>query len=102
MSVREAQLKISSAEFTEWMAYYQLEPFGDLIADQRHGTATALLANVNRNAETRPEPYRASDFIPWRAEESTPEDLEPAPIDDPVAHSDLIRAAIFGIAPKQK
>lgn len=94
--------EIDSAEFTYWMAFYQIEPWGDLIADQRHGTATALLANVNRNAESRPEPYRPDDFITWRSDEAAPEDLEPAPIEDPVAHSDLIRAAIFGIAPKQK
>lgn len=84
------------------MAYYQLEPFGDLIADERHGTATALIANVNRNAESRPEPYRADDFIPWRATESAKGEAELELLDDPVAQSDLIRAAIFGVPPKQK
>lgn len=84
------------------MAYYQLEPFGDLIADQRHGTASALLANVNRNAESRPEPYRPDDFISWRATESAEDEVEPELLDDPVAQSDLIRAVIFGVAPKHK
>lgn len=96
MSVRQAQQEISSPEFTEWMAYYQEEPFGEIIADLRHGVATSVLANVNRNAEARREPYRAEDFIGWR-EIKAPEDEEPELIDDPVAHSELIRAEIFGI-----
>ena len=63
MTVRQAQLSITSAEFTEWQAFYQLEPFGDVVADLRHGVATSVLANVNRNAEARPEAYTAEDFI---------------------------------------
>lgn len=80
------------------MAYYQLEPFGEQIADMRHGTVCALLANVNRNAEQRPEPYKPADFVPW----AKPEVVEDEPIEmmDPVAHSNLIRAALFGIKPK--
>lgn len=91
---------MDSAEFTEWQGFYQLEPFGDLIADQRHGIATSVLANVNRSAETRPEPFRADDFIPWR--ESAPTgDPEPTLLDDPVAQSNLIRATMFGLPPRE-
>ena len=76
-----------------------MEPFGEHIADLRHGTATALLANVNRDKKIRPEPYKADDFIWWASNEV----IDEAPIElaDPVAHSNLIRAALFGIAPKQ-
>lgn len=80
------------------MAYYQLEPFGEVIADLRHGVAVSVLANVNRNAEARPEPYKAEDFISWR-DGPAPEDEEPEFIDDPVAQSNLIRAAVFGLPP---
>jgi hypothetical protein len=47
------------------MAYYQLEPFGDLIADQRHGIATSVLANIHRDRQRRPDAYVATDFIYW-------------------------------------
>lgn len=91
---------MTSSEFTEWQAFYTLEPFGDLIADQRHGVATSVLANINRNAETRPDAFRADDFIPWRETAST---ADPAPtlLDDPVAQSNLIRATMFGLAPRE-
>lgn len=101
MSVQQAQLQISSAEFTEWMAFYELEPFGDLVADLRHGTATSLLANINRDSKARPDPYTAEDFIPWRA--GTPaKEAEPTLLDDPVAQSNLLRAALFGLSPQAK
>jgi hypothetical protein len=97
--VHQAQAEISSAEFTEWMAYYKLEPFGDTVADLRHGTACALLANVNRDPKANPDPFNADDFIYWSASAQEPE--EPLFLTDPVAQSNLIRAAIFGIAPPQ-
>jgi hypothetical protein len=97
--VHQAQAEISSAEFTEWMAYYQLEPFGDTVADLRHGTACALLANVNRDPKTHSEPFKADDFIYWSS--AVPEPEEALLLADPVAQSNLIRAAIFGIAPAQ-
>jgi hypothetical protein len=61
--------------------------------------ATSVLANANRNAEARPEPFTASDFMPWRNAGQAAQDDEPVLLDDPVAQSDLIRAALFGIAP---
>ena len=100
MSVRQAQLQISSTEFTEWMAFYELEPFGDIIADLRHGTATALLANINRDSKARPEHYTADDFIFWRREDQLEEKAAPVLLDDPVAQSKLLRAALFGLPPK--
>lgn len=102
MSVRQAQLAITSAEFTEWQAYYELEPFGDLVADQRHGVATSVVANVNRNAEVRPEAFKAEDFIHWGATGHTVSQLDDKPtlLDDPIAQSNLIRATMFGLPPK--
>lgn len=86
----------------EWQAYYQLEPFGEEVADLRHGVATAVLANVNRNAQARPQPYKPSDFIHWRgAEAGAEEDAEPMLLDDPVAQSNYMKAAMFGRAPGQ-
>lgn len=93
---------MTSLEFTEWMAYCEIQPFGDEVADLRHGTATALLANLNRDAEKRADPYVANDFIYWgdsAGECALPEE-EPILLDDPVAQSNLIRAALFGMMPK--
>lgn len=92
---------MDSAEFTEWQAFYQLEPFGDLIADMRHGVASSVLANVNRDREARREPYQAHDFIHWGESTKKAEEAEPVLLEDAVAQSNLIRAAIFGIMPKQ-
>ena len=91
---------MDSAEFTYWLAFYQIEPFGDLVADERHGSAAALLANVNRDPKTRPEPFKPEDFIHWRATGQEVEEAEPTLLDDPVAQSNLIRAAMFGLPPR--
>jgi len=55
MSVREAQEKISSSEFAEWMEYYRLQPFGERRADEHNAwlcywTYTTMLGN-DRNPE---------------------------------------------------
>jgi hypothetical protein len=81
------------------MAFYELEPFGDMIADLRHGTAAALLANINRDSKSRSEPYLAEDFVTWRRDERIEEE-EPVLLEDPVAQSNLLRAALFGLPPK--
>ena len=60
--------------------------------------ATAVLANINRNAQARPEPYQAADFIHWRGAGPV-EQAEPVLLDDPVAQGNLMRAAMFGRAP---
>jgi hypothetical protein len=65
----------------------------------RHGTACALLANVNRNSQDRPAPYLAQDFLPWMKDNPPPDD-EPLQLDDPIAHSNLLRATLFGLVQK--
>ena len=100
MSVRRAQMEVSSLEFTEWMAYYELEPFGEIIADLRHGGAVAMLANVNRDSKVRPELYTADDFIYWRDTGKTSDEAVPVLLADPVAQGNLMRAVMFGKAPE--
>jgi Protein of unknown function (DUF4035) len=77
------------------MAYYQIEPFGESIADMRHGIAVAMLANINRDTKKRPTPYKAEDFIYWR-DTGQQDEVEPVLLDDPVAQGNLMRAALFG------
>jgi hypothetical protein len=64
-TVRQLLAQISSEELTEWRAYSMLEPFGEQLADQRHGIAFAALANLHRDPRRQRQPYRPEDFIPW-------------------------------------
>lgn len=40
--------RMSSREFSEWMAFYNIDPFGDQRADLRAAIQSSLLFNVNR------------------------------------------------------
>ncbi len=71
-----------------------------MVADLRHGVATSTFANVNRNSETRPEPYTAADFIHWQDPQLIEDTDDGEFLDDPVAQSNLIRAQLFGLPPK--
>lgn len=44
-TVAELEASLSTDEFAEWMAYWQLEPFGPEIDDQRAGTIAAATYN---------------------------------------------------------
>lgn len=65
---------ISAPEFNEWMAYAELEPFGEDVASWRAGLVAATIANVNRDAKKRPSPYQPSDFMP--EEPKTPQEQQ--------------------------
>lgn len=78
---------------------FLIEPFGDAVADRRHGDVMALLANAHFG--TAGKCYSSSDFMLSGSDlVQAAEEAEPEFIDDPVAQSNLIRAAIFGVAPK--
>ena len=47
----------------EWMAYAQIEPFGEMRAELRNGELCALLANLKRDSKRKSEPFRAIDFM---------------------------------------
>jgi len=53
---------ISGKQLTEWMAFFELEPFGQ--EWMQTGMITAMIANVNRDAKKRSEPFQPTDFIP--------------------------------------
>lgn len=61
-TVREAQARVTSAEFTEMMAYYQLEPWGHESDWLRTGQVCAVTASVWQGK--RGKRLTASDFIP--------------------------------------
>lgn len=94
MTVREMLSRIDSAELTEWRAYAMLEPFGEIIADQRHGILTSTLANVNRDPKKTPEAYQPKDFIPWfrsRKKADAPVLMKTAE-----AQTSLVKKTLFG------
>ena len=64
---------MSSREFTEWLAYARLEPFGSVADDQRMAQLLALIANVNRDPSRRRRPYTPDDFLPQRGPRSEPD-----------------------------
>ena len=75
MTVRELLARIDSRELTEWMAFYELEPWGSEIDDHRAGTIAATIANVNRDPKKKSMPYTWDDFFD-RGSSHTEYDLE--------------------------
>jgi hypothetical protein len=63
MPVRELLARVGSDELTEWMAFYQLEPFGEVRADLRSGVVAATFANAHRSKDSRA--FTPEDFMPF-------------------------------------
>ena len=62
MSVSEAQSRIDSAEFAEWIAYNNTDPFTVNRIENMLGVVAAILVNTNMKRGGRM--YDAKDFIP--------------------------------------
>lgn len=71
-----------------------------MVADERHGAAMALQANLNRDVKARPDPFVPDDFIPWRDPGPRAEEV-PILLEDDVAQANLVRAMVFGLPPKE-
>lgn len=54
--------ELSSAQIAEWIAYYNLEPFGFESDWLQTGVITSMIANVNRKKGAKPA--MPEDFIP--------------------------------------
>ena len=54
---------MSSREFAEWAAYYELEPWGDEYDALERATIAAMVANTARDAKKRPQAYQPQDFM---------------------------------------
>jgi len=59
MSVREAQQRIDSAEFAEWIAYHRIDPFGEFRDDYRF----AMLCDVICKMQGTKNKTKAEDFL---------------------------------------
>lgn len=66
MTVGELLQRMSSKEITEWIAFYEMEPWGCEIDDQRSGIIASTFANGFRDKRKRKKPFQVSDFMPDR------------------------------------
>ena len=58
--MREAQTRCSPAEFTEWKAFWNLDPWGEERADLRIGQLCAMIGNALRRKGGRK--FKVTDF----------------------------------------
>ncbi len=63
MTVEELKNKMSYEEFIDWMAFYQIEPFGPSVNSLGHAVTSSVIANVNRNPKKQKKPYKPDDFL---------------------------------------
>lgn len=54
---------MTASQLNELIAYHDLEPFGEIRSELRHGQQMALVANCNRDSKSKPEPFKARDFM---------------------------------------
>lgn len=73
-TIRELEARMDSREFSEWMAYYSIEPWGEDRADLRTGILASLTANINRKKNAKP--YSPVDFMPYRNRDKAAEEVE--------------------------
>jgi len=55
--------RISSEELTEWMCYYNLEPFGETQSEYRAALIASIVAETARDTKKRKDPFKAEDFM---------------------------------------
>jgi hypothetical protein len=48
----------------EWLAYYQIDPFGNERGDLQSAMIVSALANIHRDPKTQRKPYQPGDFMP--------------------------------------
>lgn len=53
---------MSSSEFSAWLAFYRLEPFGEVRADFRAGLVCSTIANLVRDSKAKA--LTPADFMP--------------------------------------
>ena len=47
----------------EWIAFFNLEPFGAFQDEFRAGMVTSIVANTARDEKEKPDPYKPTDFM---------------------------------------
>ena len=59
----ELSRALTEQELTEWIAYYNMEPFGEYRADLRSAQICQILANAHRDSSKKPTPFTIRDFM---------------------------------------
>jgi len=54
--------KLTNRQFSEWIAFSQVEPFGEERADLRSAIIACITANAFRGKDQKP--FEVSDFMP--------------------------------------
>lgn len=100
MTVGELGSRMSSAEFSEWIEFESLEPFGAMHLEFIGGQVCSTVANVNRDPKHNPKPYAPDDFMPALNAEFT---RNKKPVEAPelteAQKAAFLDASFFGIAP---
>lgn len=55
--------RCDSREFSEWQAFYGIEPWGEERADLRMGIMASVIANAHRDPK-KSRPFKPRDFMP--------------------------------------
>lgn len=64
------------SEFLDWIAYYELEPFGPERVDWNAAMVASVIANANRDPKKRKKPFTVNDFIFRIKDKSQPGDWQ--------------------------
>ena len=62
MTVRELLSRLTSKELSEWMAWYNVEPFGEARADLRSAIVACVVHNINCTKKSQMK--KVNDFMP--------------------------------------
>lgn len=54
---------MTAEQFWEWRTYADLEPFDEQRGDLRAAQIVWMLAEINRDARKRSQPYQLKDFV---------------------------------------
>ena len=57
---------LTATQMRDWEIVYNLKPFGAELGFYQAGIICYVLAEINRDAKVKPEPYKPEDFIPER------------------------------------
>lgn len=66
--------RLTSRQLSEWMAYFDLRPFGQDYTDQQIAQVACILANANRKPYS--EPHKLEDFLPHKEREQSPGEMK--------------------------
>lgn len=90
--IAELQERVSSREFAEYWAHFQLEPWGVEREDLRAGIVASTIANANRDPKKRAKPFTPDQFMPQSADPAEDEE-----VDEEAEHARRIDELMAGI-----